>query len=225
MAKKNHTRKNKKSKSKSNSNVYKAIDFSYLLGKVKGIDDKLMKIHFKLYEGFVAATNGALKFFDSKNASNMIQYSGVQREFSYFYNAMRLHELYFGVMCGEDMDKMDPKLEADIKTNFGSFDAWKKNFIYTGTIPGDGFSVLCRDRNSGILFNTWINDFNIGQIIGVDYLLVMDMWEHAYITEFGIDLEKYANTFLNNVNWSVVSKLYNDSITNNSNLIFDKKTA
>ena len=103
MAKKNITRK---VKSNVNNNVYKAIDFSYLLGKVKGIDDKLMQIHFKLYEGFVAATNGALQFFNSKNASNMIQYSGVQREFSYFYNAMRLHELYFGVMCGENMDKI-----------------------------------------------------------------------------------------------------------------------
>ena len=222
MAKKNITRK---VKSNVNNNVYKAIDFSYLLGKVKGIDDKLMQIHFKLYEGFVAATNGALQFFNSKNASNMIQYSGVQREFSYFYNAMRLHELYFGVMCGEYMDKMDPKLVTDINKYFGSFDAWKKNFIYTGTIPGDGFAVLCRDRNSGILFNTWINDFNIGQIIGVDYLLVMDMWEHAYITEFGIDLEKYAQTFLNNVNWSVVSKVYNESVSNTSNLIFDNKTA
>ena len=48
----------------------------------------------------------------------------------------------------------------------------------------------------------------------------MDMWEHAYIAEFGLNLEKYANTFLKNVNWSVVSKLYNDSVSNKSVLIF-----
>jgi Fe-Mn family superoxide dismutase len=64
-----------------------------------------------------------------------------------------------------------------------------------------------------MLFNTWINEFNIGEIIGVDILLVMDMWEHAYIAQFGLDLTKYANVFLSNVNWSVVSNFYIDSVT------------
>jgi len=215
MTKKNTTRKNK-----SNSVLYKPVNFSYLLGKVKGIDNKLMKIHFKLYEGLVGATNGALKFIqDPKNVKNMVQYSAVQKELSLFYNGMRLHELYFGVMAGENMNLMDPNLVKDINQYFGSFKAWENNFIATGTIPGVGFVALCRDRNSGLLFNTWINEFNIGEIIGADIILVMDMWEHAYIAEFGLDLNKYAKTFLSNVNWSVVSKLYNDSVNNKSSLI------
>jgi Fe-Mn family superoxide dismutase len=149
----------------------------------------------------------------------MVQYSAVQKELSLFYNGMRLHELYFGVMAGENMNLMDPNLVKDINQYFGSFKAWENNFIATGTIPGVGFVALCRDRNSGLLFNTWINEFNIGEIIGADIILVMDMWEHAYIAEFGLDLNKYAKTFLNNVNWSVVSKLYNDSVNNKSSLI------
>lgn len=203
---------------------YKPIDFSYLLGKVKGIDDKLLKIHFQLYEGLVGATNGALKYLHSQNTSNMVQYSAIQKEFSLFYNGMRLHELYFGVMCGDNMNAMDSHLEHDIAKYFGSFQKWKANFIATGTIPGVGFAVLCRDRNSGLLFNTWINEFNIGEIIGADILLVMDMWEHAYIAEFGINLKKYANVFLSNVNWSVVSKLYLESVSNKSTLIFNSHT-
>ena len=220
MVKKNATRKNK-----SKSVLYKPVDFSHLLGKVKGIDDKLMKIHFKLYEGLVGATNSALKFIqDPKNVKNMVQYSAVQKELSLFYNGMRLHELYFGVMCGENMDHMDPDLIKDINQYFGSFSSWKSNFIATGTIPGVGFVALCRDRNSGLLFNTWINEFNIGEIIGADIILVMDMWEHAYIAEFGLDLLKYSNTFLTNVNWSIVSKLYKDSVHNKTSLILQKPT-
>lgn len=207
MPKQNKTRKNTKT-----SGYYKPINYDYLLGKVKGIDDNLMKIHFKLYEGLVGATNGALKYINSKNTKNMVEYSAIQKELSLFYNGMRLHELYWGVMCGENMDKMDSNLEKDINANFGSFNAWKSNFIQTGTIPGVGFAVLCRDKISGMLFNTWINEFNIGEIIGVDILLVMDMWEHAYIAQFGLDLTKYANVFLSNVNWSVVSKFYIDSV-------------
>jgi len=209
MSKQNKTRKNTKT-----SGYYKPINYDYLLGKVKGIDDNLMKIHFKLYEGLVGATNGALKYINSKNTKNMVEYSAIQKELSLFYNGMRLHELYWGFMCGENMDKMDSNLEKDINANFGSFNAWKSNFIQTGTIPGVGFAVLCRDKISGMLFNTWINEFNIGEIIGVDILLVMDMWEHAYIAQFGLDLTKYANVFLSNVNWSVVSKFYINSVMN-----------
>ena len=173
--KKNITRKNKP---KIKNISFKPVKYTHLLGKVKGIDDKLLKIHFKLYEGLVGATNGALKFIQSQNTSNMVEFSAIQKEFSLFYNGMRLHELYFGVMCGENMDKMDP---------------------------------------------TWINEFNIGEIIGADILLVMDMWEHAYISEFGLNLNKYSNTFLNNVNWSVVSRMYNDSVNNKANALFDTK--
>jgi len=217
------TRKNTTRKNKSSVVLYKPVDYSYLLGKVKGIDDKLLKIHFKLYEGLVGATNGALKYIRSKNVSDMVKYSAIQKELSLFFNGMRLHELYFGVMCGKHMDKMDPNLSKDINKYFGSFSSWKDNFIATGTIPGVGFSVLCRDKTTGLLFNTWINEFNIGEIIGTDLLLVMDMWEHAYISEFELDLKKYANTFLNNVNWSVVSKMYNDSVNGvSSNYLFTK---
>ena len=217
------TRKTRKNKLSTNIVAYNPINYSHLLGKVKGIDDNLMKIHFKLYEGLVGATNGALKYIHSENVSDMVTYSAIQKEFSLFFNGMRLHELYFGVMSGENMDNMDPNLAKDINKYFGSFNKWKANFIKTGMIPGVGFSVLCRDKTTGLLFNTWINEFNIGEIIGPDLLLVMDMWEHAYISEFGLDLDKYCNTFLNNVNWSVVSKMYTDSVNGvKSNMLFVK---
>jgi Fe-Mn family superoxide dismutase len=209
--------KNNKTKTRKNPKgffSYKPVNYSYLLGKVKGIDNNLLKIHFKLYEGLVGATNGALKYINSLNTKNMVEYSAIQKELALFYNGMRLHEMYFGVMCGENMDKMDENLVKDINKNFGSFKSWETNFIATGTIPGVGFAALCRDKTSGALFNTWINEFNIGEIVGVDILLVMDMWEHAYISQFELDLNKYAKAFLNNVNWSVVSKLYNDSVSN-----------
>jgi Fe-Mn family superoxide dismutase len=204
---------------------YTPINYSYLLGKVKGIDDKLMKIHFTLYEGLVGATNGALQYIHNcslKGVKNMVEYSAIQKELPLFFNGMRLHELYFGVMCGENMNKMDHNLENDINKYFGSFAKWKSNFIETGTIPGVGFVALCRDRTTGMLINNWINEFNIGELIGTDIILVMDMWEHAYIAEFGLDLKKYSDTYLSNVNWSVVSNLYNDSVHGKSNNLFLK---
>ena len=209
MSKKNTTRKNNKS-----TVYYKPRDFSYLLGKVKGIDDELIKMHFKIYQGLVESTNSAVKYIQSNNTKNTVEYSATQKELSFLFNSMRLHEMYFGVMCGNDMDKMDNNLQKDINTYFGSFKSWEKKFMETGSIQGVGFVVLCRDKINGMLFNMWINEYNSGEIIGVDVLLVMDMWEHAYISQFGLDINKYMKTFLSNVNWSIVSELYNHSVVN-----------
>jgi len=203
----NKTKKNYKI----SSPKYQAKDFSYLLGKVKGINNNLMKIHFKLYEELVNATNGALKAIENANntgVKNMVEYSSIQKQLPLFFNGMRLHELYFGVMCGENMSKKDPDFINAINESFGSFEKWKNNFMATGNIPGVGFVALMRDNSTGRLYNTWINEFDIGELINVDILLVMDMWEHAYLCEFGLNTKKYQLTFLKNVNWSVVSERF-----------------
>lgn len=193
-------------------NKYIAVDYSYLLGKVKGINNDLLKIHFKLYEGLVGATNGALAAIHAANNSggvkNMVEYSSIQKQLPLFFNGMRLHELYFGVMCGDNMDKKDAGLLEAINKSFGSFAKWKANFMATGDIPGVGFVALIRDRATGKLCNNWVNEFDTGELIGTDILLVMDMWEHAYLCEFGLNLKKYQETFLENVNWSVVSNRF-----------------
>jgi Fe-Mn family superoxide dismutase len=204
------TRKNRKT-----SIIVKYVpkDFSHLLGKVKGINDKLMKIHFTLYEDLVGATNGALEYIHNNNGKkNMVEFSSIQKNYSFFYNGMKLHEYYFGGMCGENMDDMDSDLLKDIEKYYGSFEKWKSKFIDTGKIPGVGFVVFCRDKLNGNLMNIWITDFDTGSLINTDILLVMDLWEHAYISEFGLNIEDYMETYIKNVNWSVVSKLYKNAL-------------
>lgn len=192
------------------SKKYVPMDFSHLLGKVKGIDDDIMKTHFKLYEKLVSATNASLQKMEATykgaGVTDMLSYGGLQKEFSYFFNGMRLHELYFGGMCGENasVEHMEHGLREAINASFGSFAAWKKNFMQTGSIPGDGFVALSRDRRTGRLMNLWI----IGELVDVDLLLVMDMWEHAFLCQFGLNVAKYQETYLENVNWSVVSALF-----------------
>ena len=51
--------------------------------------------------------------------------------------------------------------------------------------PGIGWVILYRDPQSGRLFNTWINEHDLGHLSGGDPLLVMDVFEHAYITHIG----------------------------------------
>ena len=204
----------KSSKTIKNKSIasFTPMDFSHLLGHVKGIDDKLMKIHFELYHGLVDATNGALHDLKKNNkAKDMVAYSSIKKQFSFFFNGMRLHEIYFDVMDGKQNGRKHDEIEMRnaLAKHFGSYEAWKEDFMTTGNIPGVGFVALVYDKDTEKMMNIWINEFQIGELIGCELLLVMDMWEHAFIAEFGLNTKKYKEVFLDNVNWTkVADKLF-----------------
>jgi Fe-Mn family superoxide dismutase len=191
---------------------YVAKDYSYLYG-MSGFSDALLKMHFQLYQGYVKNTNLLLSRFkelEMQDRDMSYDYGALKRRFGWEWDGMRLHELYFDNLGGKDpLDKSDPLFQKIVK-DFGSYEMWKKNFIATGQIRGIGWVILYRDPVSGRLFNTWINEHDLGHLSGGEPLLVMDVFEHAYITQHGLDRGKYIAAFFTNIDWSKVSKRYND---------------
>ena len=95
-----------------------------------------------------------------------------------------------------------------MQNDFGSYDQWKTDFISTGLMRGIGWVVSYIDPKNGRLINEWINEHNVGHLAGGTPILIMDVWEHAFITQFGLDRNKYIEVFFNNINWKVASKRY-----------------
>lgn len=195
------------SQMKSTSAEYKAKDYSNLLG-MPGFNDDLLKMHFQLYQGYVKNTNllsGMLKTVDSSS----YEYGALKRRFGWEFDGMRLHELYFDNMGGKG-SSLNPQssLSQQLVKDFGSFDQWKKDFIATGMMRGIGWAVLYRDPNNGRLMNVWINEHDVGHLAGGDPILVMDVFEHAYITQYGLDKAKYIDAFFSNINWDAAVKRY-----------------
>ncbi len=201
-------------KLKTASSDYIAKDYAYLYG-MPGFSDALLKMHFQLYQGYVKNTNFLLvrmKEMEMQDKDQTYDYGALKRRLGWEWDGMRLHELYFDNLGGhEPLDKSAPLFEKIVK-DFGSYDAWKKNFIATGMIRGIGWVILYRDPQSGRLFNTWINEHDVGHLAGGDPLLVMDVFEHAYITQYGLDRAKYINAFFDNINWAKVSERYNETL-------------
>lgn len=194
---------------------YQAKDYSYLFG-MPGFSDQLLKLHFQLYQGYVKNTNWLLtrlKELDLQDRDQTYDYGALKRRVAWEYDGMRLHELYFENLGGstEPLDKSTQFYQRIVK-DFGSFEAWKKNFIATGMIRGIGWVILYRDPQNGRLFNTWINEHDLGHLAGGAPLLVMDVFEHAYITQYGLDRGKYITAFFDNINWAKVLKRYNESV-------------
>jgi len=187
---------------------YKARDFSHLIG-TPGFSDQLLQMHFKLYQGYVNNTNTLLNLLKSYEGNTQAyQYQALKRRFGWEFDGMRLHELYFENLGGKKEIEKGSELYKAIERDFGSFENWKKDFIATGSMRGIGWSILYFDPQAKRLVNVWINEHDVGHLATGQPILVMDVWEHAYITQYGLDRAKYIDTFFNNINWEVVVDRY-----------------
>jgi superoxide dismutase, Fe-Mn family len=188
--------------------AYAAKDYSYLLD-MPGWSKSLLLMHFKLYQGYVNNTNllmQQIQGLSKEGQTRSYEFGALKRRLDWEFDGMRLHELYFGNLGGKGAIRLDDSLSKQLEKNFGSVETWKQDFISTGLIRGIGWAILYRDRNSGNLFNVWINEHDVGHFVEADPLLVMDVFEHAYITQFGLEKEKYIELFFQSVNWPVVNQ-------------------
>ena len=180
---------------------------------LQGISDKTLEIHFKLYEGYVKATNTlnehiATILKDGKvDQEEMPAYSELSRRLGFEYNGMILHELYFENMTSDGSKGPQGTLEKAINDSFGSVDVWKTDFSSIGAMRGVGWAVCSQNPENGRISNHWITLHEFGNVAGFRPILVMDVWEHAYLLDYKpSERGKYIESFLSNVNWDTVSK-------------------
>lgn len=184
---------------------YTAKEFSHLLG-MAGFSDPLLKNHFTLYQGYVKNTNNLIDLIDSLTETGKAatpEYAELQRRFGFEWNGLRLHEYYFGNLGGTGTPAPTGKLVAKLAEQWGSFAAWEADFRATGALRGVGWVVLYLDPETGQLFNSWINLHESGHLAGCRPLLVMDVWEHAFMLDYGLKRADYIDAFFKNIDWSV----------------------
>jgi len=194
---------------------YEAQNFDKLLGHVEGLNDDLLKMHFKLYQGYVTNTNLLIDKIQALNIDGKApppEFAGFKHMLGWEFDGMLLHELYFGNLGGAKQPlKQDDPLMRNMIADFGSYENWKNDFISTGAMRGIGWAILYREPNLGRLINVWINEHDLGHLAGGAPILVMDVFEHAYITQFGLDRAGYIKVFFDNIDWTVVSRRFKDA--------------
>jgi len=191
--------------------AYEAKDFSRLLG-TKGFSDQLLQNHFKLYQGYVTNTNklvDALMGMVKEGKAATPEFAELKRRFGWEWNGMRLHELYF-----ENMSKTPKPLSPSsalakkMAENLGSVEARMNAFVAVGSMRGIGWVVMYYDPVGKRLFNQWINEHDVGHLAGCEPLLIMDVFEHAYMLDYGLAKADYIKAFMEAVEWNVVEKRF-----------------
>ncbi len=186
--------------------AYEAKDYSKLIG-MEGFSETLIKNHFTLYQGYVTNTNKLMDILASMLNEGKVgtpEYAELKRRMGWEFNGMRLHEYYFENLGGKAAIDKSGKLANKLAENFGSYDNWEKDFRGTGAMRGIGWVILYQDNASGKLFNQWINEHDVGHPAGCLPILVMDVFEHAFITDYGLKKADYIDAFFNNINWAIV---------------------
>jgi Fe-Mn family superoxide dismutase len=195
------------------SSNYKAQQYS--LSGLKGISDETLQMHFKLYEGYVKETNKlqekiATILKDGKvDQEEMPAYSELKRRLGFEYNGMVLHEYYFGNLKKGGPGRPEEKTAffKAASSSFGSYDIWKADFAGIGKMRGVGWAICYQDPSTERLSNHWISLHEIGNVAGFVPVLVMDVWEHAFILDYKpAERAKYIDAFFANVDWHAVEE-------------------
>jgi len=195
--------------------LFEAKTFENLVG-MKGFSEQLLKNHFTLYQGYVTNTNkitDAVRMLLKEDRMGTPEFAELKRRLGWEFNGMRLHELYFENMAkGETQLDRNSALFKKIVENFETYEDWEKVFRAVGAMRGVGWVVLYYDTASGKLFNIWVNEHDVGHLAGCKPLLVMDVFEHAFMIDYGLKRADYIEAFFKAINWNVASRRFDNAM-------------
>lgn len=180
-----------------------------------GISDQTLEMHLKLYEGYVRETNRLTEHIarflkdGTVDQEDMTAYSELTRRLGFEYNGMVLHEYYFDNL--KRRGSGDPGRASvfvkDAESSFGSSAGWKSDFSSIAKMRGVGWAICYRNPMNGRLSNHWITMHETGNVAGFTPLLVLDVWEHAFLLDYKpSERGKYIEALFSNINWDVVEK-------------------
>jgi Fe-Mn family superoxide dismutase len=196
-------------------NQFKAKSFK--IPGLKGISAKNVEEHLKLYEGYVKNSNlvqEKMSELGKDREKNAYLLGELARRFSFEFNGMRNHELYFSSFENGPRPIADSgKLKKMISETWGSFENWLAEFKFIGLTRGIGWAMLYYDRADKRLINSWVDEQHLGQLNNCAPILGMDMWEHSYVLDYQPSGKKnYIEDFFANLNWDFIENNLNSQM-------------
>lgn len=186
---------------------FKAKQFESING-VPGMSEKMMKEHYKLYEGYVKKANEILEKLKTvdKSTANAV-YSDLRAlklGYSFAVDAIKAHEVYFQNISGKG-GQPSGWIGAQIEKQFGSYDEWMTDMKATG-IAARGWVWFAFDWQTGQLFNYLGDAHDAFPIHHATPLVALDVYEHAYMMDYGVARADYIDAFFKNLDWGSVEK-------------------
>lgn len=188
--------------------MVKAKRYEHLLGRTR-FSDAQLKAHFKLYEGYVAKLNEILtrlRTADRAGANYSFgDYSELKRREPVAYNGARLHELYFEALGPSRASGPPASVKRRIVESYGTWARWLAD-MKAAAFSAHGWALLVYDpADKQLKTNLVHSEHHVGLLANARVMLALDLWEHAYAIQFGINKSDYLEAFFGSLNWQVVA--------------------
>jgi len=171
-------------------------------------DDQIAQHRDVLYAGYVKKLNEIEERLGSVDISTANQIFSDMRALkadeTFALNGVVLHELYFGNLGGKG-SAPEGKLADLITGAFGSIDAWTADFKACG-MAARGWVILGLNVYDGRLHNYCLDSHNNNFPAAAVPILVMDVYEHAYMIDYGVKRPPYIEAFMKNIDWKACAE-------------------
>lgn len=183
---------------------------SFDIPELTGISKKNIEEHLKLYSGYVKHANLILEKipeyqgYAAQDTFAPYVVGELHRRFSFEWNGMRNHEVYFAHLVGGPTPRPEsgPLAEFDL-------DKFKALTLTRGV----GWAMLYYDPVSEQLIQGWVDEQHLGQLSQCVPILALDMWEHSFVADYQPSGKKqYVEDFFKNLNWQNVEENYQSAV-------------
>lgn len=183
------------------------------------IDERTMKIHHtKHHQGYTDKLNAALEgheFADLAIEEILRRINEVPEDRRQAVinsgGGYANHNLFWKILSPNGGGSPSGDIGGAINDEFGSFDSFRESFNSAATGRfGSGWAWLCvKNDNSLEVLSTPNQDSPY--MNGLNPILGLDVWEHAYYLNYQNRRGEYVDHFWNIVNWDQVNENYNDA--------------
>lgn len=180
------------------------------LPELAGISKESVDQHLGLYGGYVKNFNAismlAGELMRQDPQKNMLAIAELIRRRSFEFGGMRLHEHYFPQFEGgpKTLDE-NGALNSAVAAQYGKIEYCMAEIREVAMMRGPGWSILYWDPTVKQFLVGFSEQQHQGHFVTLPIVLALDVWEHAYLLDYGaLGKAKYIDAFFNNINWDVI---------------------
>ena len=167
--------------------------------------------HKELYQDYVKKFNETSAKLDAVDRSsvnsNHSDYRSLKSDETFNMNGAYLHELYFAnIGARSSTITMDSLAYMRLNRDFGTFDAWQRDFIACAKSSRCGWVITYLNMYTQSYMNCFVDLHSENVPVGMYPVVVMDMWQHAYYKDYLKDASTYLNAMMKQLRWEIIEE-------------------
>ena len=175
------------------------------------ISEEQLKLHHNKHH--LAYVNGANAIFEKLDKARQdktdLDMKATLKELSFHLAGHILHSMFWRNLAPAEKGGgglPDGILAEKINSEFGSLERFKKEFSQAAlTVEGSGWAALAYLRKTDRLIIMQIEKHNANLFPKAYWLLVLDVWEHAYYLDYKNERAKFIEAFWQIINWQEIN--------------------